>query len=67
MELFIPEALQKKTEQKMTRLVTKPGKNVLKMKVIASGVKELDTEWSIKVLFNHLDIPSEIIIIIKNN
>ncbi len=66
MELFIPEALQKKTEQKMTRLLMKPGNYDIKMKVIAAGVKELDTEWSINALFNHLEIPSEIIIITKN-
>ncbi|HER10086.1 MAG TPA: PAS domain S-box protein [Bacteroides sp.] len=66
MELFVPEALRKQTEQKMTRLLKKPGINDMKMKVIAAGAKELDTEWSINVLCNHLEISPEIIIITKN-
>ncbi|MFO7668790.1 MAG: chemotaxis protein CheB [Bacteroidales bacterium] len=67
MQLFIPEALRKKTEQKISRLVAKPENSDIKMKVIAAGVNELDTEWSINVLMNHLEMPSEIIIITKNN
>ncbi len=67
MQLFIPEALRKKTEQKMSRLVKKAENSDIKMKVIAAGVNELDTEWSINLLMNHLEIPPEIIIITKNN
>jgi len=66
MELFIPEPLRKQTEQKMTRLLAKPGNKEIKMKVIAAGIKELDTEWSIIVLLNHLEISPEIIISTKN-
>jgi two-component system, chemotaxis family, CheB/CheR fusion protein len=65
-ESFIPGELQKKTEQKLTRLLSKPQNNDMKMKVIATGDKELNTEWSVNVLFNHLEMSSKIIIIIKN-
>ena len=67
MELFIPEPIRKKTEQQMTKLLTKPGNYEFKMKVIAAGEKELVTEWSVNVLFNHLEQPSEIIIITNNS
>lgn len=67
MELFIPEPIRKKTEQQMTKLLTKPGNYEFKMKVIAAGAKELVTEWSVNVLFNHLEQPSEIIIITNNS
>jgi two-component system, chemotaxis family, CheB/CheR fusion protein len=66
MELFIPEATRKKSEQKLNKFLTKPGNYDIKMKVIAAGSKETETEWSINVLFNHLEIPSEVIIITKN-
>ncbi|MDZ7740014.1 MAG: chemotaxis protein CheB [Bacteroidales bacterium] len=65
MELFIPKALRKKTEQKMTGLLTKPGNNTIKIRVIAAGAEELDTEWSVNVLFNKLEIHSETILIKK--
>ncbi len=66
MELFIPEEIRKKTEQQMTRLLTKPGNYDMKMKIIAADVKEPDTDWSVNVLFNHLEQTSEIILIMKN-
>jgi len=66
MELFIPKSIRKKTEQKMNKLLSKPGNYAIKMKVIAAGAKEPETEWSVNVLFNHLETPSEVIIMTKN-
>lgn len=66
-ELFIPETSRKKTEQKMTSLLIKPGKTDIKMKVMAAGANEQETEWSVNVIFNHLEKPSEVIIITNIN
>jgi hypothetical protein len=55
----------KKDRTKDDRLLKKPGNYDIKMKVMAAGAKEPETEWSVNVLFNHLEIPSEIIIITK--
>ncbi|MBN1820314.1 MAG: hypothetical protein JW833_06340, partial [Prolixibacteraceae bacterium] len=65
-ETFTPGELRKKTEQKLTRLLSKPQNADMKMMVIAAGDKELNTEWSVNVLFNHLEMSSKIIIITKN-
>ncbi|MBN2637425.1 MAG: PAS domain-containing protein [Prolixibacteraceae bacterium] len=65
-ELFIPETSKKNTEQKLTSLLKKPGKTDIKLKVLAAGAKESETIWSVDVLFNHLEKPSEVIIITKN-
>lgn len=65
MKLFIPEALREKTEQKMTSLLTKSGNNDVKLKIIAAGAKELNTAWSVNVLFNRLELSSAIITITK--
>ncbi len=66
-ELFIPKAIRKRTEQKLNKLLKKPGIYDIKMKVMAADEKEPETEWSVNVLFNQLEIPSEIIIFTKNN
>ncbi len=66
MELFIPEALRKKTEQQMAGLLIKPGINQTKFRVIAAGAKEFDIEWFLNIHSNHLQTPSEIMIITKN-
>ncbi len=67
MELFIPGALQRKTKQIMNKLLTKTGNNTIKMKVLAADAKELDTEWSINILFDRLELSSAILTITKNN
>jgi two-component system CheB/CheR fusion protein len=66
LELFIPGSLRKQTEHKITKLLKKPGTSNIKMKVIAAGEKELETEWSVSVLLNPLEVSSEIIMITKN-
>ncbi|ASB47890.1 chemotaxis protein CheB [Alkalitalea saponilacus] len=66
MKLFISESLQKQVEDKMTHLITKKGDADFKMKVIADGNKEINTTWSINVLFNCLELSSAIITITKN-
>ncbi|MDZ7742867.1 MAG: chemotaxis protein CheB [Bacteroidota bacterium] len=66
MELFIPESLQKNTEQKMNKMFKKSENKKIKMKVIAAGEKELDSEWSVSVLFDNSEIPSEIILTTQN-
>ncbi|WP_291855380.1 CheR family methyltransferase, partial [Marinilabilia sp.] len=65
MELFIPEAFRKKMEQKMVNLLKKQGNNDIKMKVIAAEEKEINTTWSVNVLFNRLELSSAIITITK--
>jgi two-component system, chemotaxis family, CheB/CheR fusion protein len=66
-KLFIPEMLQTKTEQEMTKLLKSTGINNIKMKVIEAGEKESDIECQVKVHFNHLQIPFEVIIILITN
>jgi two-component system, chemotaxis family, CheB/CheR fusion protein len=66
MELFIPEALRKKTEQQMASVLKNPGINQIKLQVIAAGAREFDTEWFFIIHSNHLQSPSEIMIITKN-
>ncbi|MCB2178232.1 MAG: PAS domain S-box protein, partial [Actinomycetales bacterium] len=66
MKLFIPETSRKKTEEEITSLLKKPGKTDIKMKVMAAGKKESEKKWTVNVLFNHLKIPTEIIIITIN-
>ncbi|NLO01902.1 MAG: PAS domain-containing protein, partial [Bacteroidales bacterium] len=66
-DLFIPEAERKGTEQQMNKLLKKTGNNNIKLKVIAAGAKETDTEWSVDVIFNNLQKPSEIMITTKIN
>jgi len=64
-EFFIPETLQIKTEQEITKLLKLTGINNIKMKVIEAGGKESDVECLVKVHFNHLQTPFEVIIIIN--
>ncbi|MCF8227970.1 MAG: PAS domain-containing protein [Bacteroidales bacterium] len=66
MALFIPGPLQKSTEQKMNKMLQKSENKNVKMKVIAAGEKELETVWSVNVLFDKPEIPSEIIITTQN-
>lgn len=66
MELFVPETLRKRTEQQITRLMDKPENSLIKFQVITAGSQTPDTEWSVNIHFNHLQIPSEIMLITKN-
>jgi two-component system, chemotaxis family, CheB/CheR fusion protein len=66
MELFIPDALRKKTEQNMARLLKKPGINQIKLQVIGAEGKEFDTEWLLNIDSTHIQTPSGIMIIAKN-
>ncbi|TCO07284.1 chemotaxis protein CheB [Natronoflexus pectinivorans] len=64
-ELFIPESFQKQVIQKMTRLIAKKGNSDFKLTVISEGNKEVNTTWSVNVLFNCLELSSAIITITK--
>ncbi|MDD4107781.1 MAG: chemotaxis protein CheB [Prolixibacteraceae bacterium] len=66
LELFIPDTVRKKTEQAMKKLLKKPGTNNIKMQVTAAGGKKPDIEWKVDVQFNNMQMPSEIILITKN-
>jgi len=66
-ELFIPGPAQKKTRQQLSKLLSKPGKNNIMMRVTAAGEKEHDIKCSANVIFNHEQIPSEMIIITKTD
>ncbi len=66
LNLFIPEEHRNKTAQQMDILLKKRGVNNIKLKVLAGGATESDIEWSVWVHYNHLQIPSEMIIIAKN-
>jgi two-component system CheB/CheR fusion protein len=65
MKSFIPGTLRKETEQKLTRLLTKSGKNDIQMEVIAADAKKLETKWSINILFDRLELSSAIITLTK--
>ncbi len=62
-ELFVPEELQRKTENKMNTLLKQGQDAKLKMQVIAAGVSLPVVEWSVHVLTNNLKMPSGIIMI----
>ncbi len=66
LELFIPEKFRDKTAQQMNNLLNETGINNIKLKVTADGVTETDIDWSVWVHYNHLQIPSEMIIIENN-
>ncbi len=65
LELFIPEALRKKTEQQMSNLSKKTEINKIKLKVIAGDTTEYDIEWSVWKQYNNLQRTSEMIILAK--
>ena len=65
LELFIPETLRKKTQKELAKLLEHAKNDKIKMQVISAGDKDMETEWSVNVLFSNLQIPSGMIITTK--
>ncbi len=61
LELFIPETVRKKTEQQMNKLLKKPGDNIFDLQVIAANEIKMEVKWSVNILYNHLQVPSELL------
>jgi two-component system CheB/CheR fusion protein len=63
--MFIPEPLQKKIENDLTRQMGQILYGKYKMKVIAASGNLLTNEWSIHVVNNNLKMPAGIILSLK--
>jgi two-component system CheB/CheR fusion protein len=61
-ELFIPVALRKKTGKELKKLMEQAKKNIINMHLIVAEGIEVDSKWSVNVLFNKLQIPTEMIV-----
>ncbi|MCX6286687.1 MAG: PAS domain-containing protein [Bacteroidetes bacterium] len=64
-QMFIPEAVRKKTEKEMDKLLKGMLDGKFKMKVLAAGDKLLVVEWFVKVLLNNLKIPVGMILLLN--
>ena len=65
--VFIPDKLQKKTEQEMNKFLSNAKNGKMKMKVLAAKDMVQLVEWDVTLLLNDLNIPIGVIIINKNN
>jgi two-component system, chemotaxis family, CheB/CheR fusion protein len=65
-QLFVPEMMQKKTENEMNKLLQKGLEANYKMQVVAAGGNTPFIDWSVNVLFNNLNEPAGMILIAKN-
>ena len=63
LDLFIPESLRHKTEQQLNQLLELASQNKIIMKVKGAGGDEMETEWTVNVLFNSLKLPLGVIVI----
>jgi len=61
--IFIPETLRKKTEKGLAKLLKQAKNDNFIMQVIAANSNEVDTKWSVNVLFNEMQIPSGMVLI----
>ncbi len=64
-QMFIPEALRKKTEIKMKKILDDSVDTRCKMQLITNGGKITDTDWSVIVLKNNLKVPLGMILTIN--
>jgi len=64
-QLFIPEPLQKRSENNMEKLLVKALHDTIKMEVKVAGDKLQVVECSVKLTFDNLKKPSGMIMIIK--
>ena len=65
-QLFVPEAAQKKTEKELNKLIKDGVSSKYNMPIRTAGGTVSTVEWSVNVLFNKQEMPSGIIIITKN-
>lgn len=65
-ELFVPRSLRKKTEQQLNQLLTKADILKIETKVLVANAKEIETDWTAKILYNSQNLPSGIVITKKN-
>ena len=65
-QIYIPGAAQKKTEEDMKKLLNDGSDRKFRLQVFASDGKLAIIEWSVKILFNNLKIPEGMILSIKN-
>ncbi|MDF1547180.1 MAG: chemotaxis protein CheB [Bacteroidales bacterium] len=65
-QLFVPEAKQKKAELTLREKLEQYPYGKLNMPVIAKGDKVIEVEWLAEVLLNNMKMPAGIIIITKN-
>jgi two-component system CheB/CheR fusion protein len=65
-ELFVSAAARHKTRQQLDKLLKLADKQKkIKMTAIFAGGREMESEWTADVLFNHLKLPSGVLIITK--
>lgn len=62
-QTFIPEKEQKKMEREFKHMLSEKKGGMLEMQVKANGDKTLNIKWSVNLLFNHLKMPSAIMLI----
>ena len=64
-QMFIPETLRKKTENKMKKILNDSVDTRCKMQLITDGGKITDADWSVIVLMNKLKMPVGMILTIN--
>ncbi len=64
-QLFIPEAKQKKIEKDISKLLKEKADANFKMEVVAAEGKIREAEWSVNVMHNGLQTATELILIAK--
>jgi len=64
-QMFIPETLRKKTENKMKKILNDSVDATCKMQLITDGGKITEADWSVIVLMNKLKLPVGMILTIN--
>ena len=65
MELFVPTSLRHQTEQQLSQLLNKEGITKIRTQSIVANATEKEVEWIVDVIYNNLNLPTEIIFIKK--
>jgi two-component system, chemotaxis family, CheB/CheR fusion protein len=63
---FIPEALRKKTEREMKKILSESKDTRFNMQLITAGGNLTEADWSVMVLLDNDNVPSGLIFSIKN-
>jgi two-component system CheB/CheR fusion protein len=64
-EIFVPDALRKKTEKEMHKLLNNTQDGKLKMQVKAAGGNLPVVDWTVKIILNNLNLATGLIMIAK--
>jgi two-component system, chemotaxis family, CheB/CheR fusion protein len=64
-QMFIPDAERKKTEQKILKLLKNPDGGRLKLQVITAGGTVKEVEWAVNLLKSKLKAPAGVILLHK--